>query len=222
MNDSIRANRELLGKKKSVRELYKDEIKHRNTPLEKQEVDAVMERVASRQKCMRIDEIKGRMLSLTIVAIVVATMVWVVSNVDFNPKVKKEHFHKDELFNTTYYDQGNGLILKTDHYHSGPLASETFLKDSLKHQNSESYYESGEQFRSALYYYVTLIREVFLFKTGDTIQNFPVVDEKRIVKINLVDKKRRMKIEFIVHDNKILGKSYRESKYWPFERNVKV
>jgi antitoxin component YwqK of YwqJK toxin-antitoxin module len=66
-----------------------------------------------------------------------------------------------QFFSTVLYHQSNGVDLRVDFFRHGPKASETLMKNGLRHQNSESYYESGEQFRSALYYRDILLTEIY-------------------------------------------------------------
>lgn len=87
------------------------------------------------------------------------------------------------------------------------------IKNGLKHQNSESYYPSGEQFRSALYYYDTLVREVYFFKDGDTIKNFPRVDNHKVYQIKLPRPNKKRTVEFYFFDGKIIQETYREYPY---------
>ena len=111
---------------------------------------------------------------------------------------RKRYFDKDEI---TKID---------DYYRGGGIASSFKYKKGMIHQSSESYYSTGEQFRSALYYYDTLITEYYFFKSGDTIINFPAIDPERIYKINLIHTKTKKSIELKVLDYKILIDSYIE------------
>jgi hypothetical protein len=138
--------------------------------------------------------------------------VWAALNIDLTLPKKNKYEDKSALFNIIVYEQTTELKLKTDYFHSGPKASETYLKNGLKHQNSESYYETGEQFRSALYYYDTLVTDVYFFKSGDTIKNFPALADTNIHRIGLFDKARGKKIEFDFYDGKIIQGSYKEKK----------
>ena len=83
------------------------------------------------------------------------------------------------------------------------------MKDSLKHQNSESYYLSGEQFRSALYFNDSLIIEYYFYKNGDTIFDYPKVDPTKVYQISL--KQLDKTIRFKVLDFKVLRDTYMET-----------
>ena len=162
MNDTIRANREMLGRKKSVRELYKEELNNIGSSEENQTLELVRHRVAERLKQNRKKLIRERFLSVAIVIFCVGVIAWVILLIDH---WKLSPPRERALFKTVFYPQSNGMTLKADYYLTGPKAAETYLKGGLRHQNSESYYESGEQFRSALYYHDTLVTHVFFHKT---------------------------------------------------------
>src|SRR5690606_11517745 len=159
MNDTFRYNRSLLRKKKSAREIYKEEIKNRSGNFSNQNIDYVRERVAERLKQNKTKNIFARVAAMLVLAFIIFGTLWLVLNIKFTVKRKGKYEDKSTLFNQVIYPQSNGLELKIDYFIQGPRAAETFLKVGRKHQNSESYYESGQQFRSALYYYDTLITE---------------------------------------------------------------
>lgn len=210
MNDTIKYNRDLLGRKKSVREIYRDEIKKRGINYDRQALESVRERVALALKRDRTNELFSKIMSLIILGALIFGLIWVFISFDFNKKKTVKHTDKTHLYKTIIYDQPDGLKLKTDYFIHGPKAAETYLKDGLKHQNSESYYESGQQFRSALYYYDTLITEIFFYKTGDTILNFPILSNDKIYKIKLLAPSKDKQIEFDFFDGKIIQDTYEE------------
>lgn len=210
MSDSFKYNRDLLGKKKSVREIYKDEIKKRGTTSDKQNIEFVRLRVAKALKKNRTKELLTKLTAVLTLVALVTGIVWAAITIDFTPKKKNKYEDKSALFNTIIYEQSKDIKLKTDYFRSGPKASETFLKDGLRHQNSESYYESGEQFRSALYFYDTLVTDIYFYKSGDTIKNFPARYDQETHRITLYDKVSGKKIEFDFYDGKIIQGTYRE------------
>jgi hypothetical protein len=212
MNDTIKYNRDLLGKKKSIREIYKDEIKKRGTNYEKQDLEHVRERVALALKRDRASELFSKIMAVVIAALIIGGLIWALRSLDFNSIKTVKQVDKNHLYKTIIYDQSNGLKLKTDYFIRGPKAAETYLKDGFKHQNSESYYESGQQFRTALYYYDTLITEIFLYNTGDTILNFPTLSNDKIYKIKLLSPSKDKQIEFDFFDGKIIQDTYQETK----------
>lgn len=65
-------------------------------------------------------------------------------------------------------------------------------------------------FKSALYYYDTLITEIYFYKTGDTIFNFPVLANDKIYKIKLLAPSNDKQIEFNFFDGKIIQDTYEE------------
>ena len=210
MMDTFRYNRNLLGKKKSARELYKDEIKKRNGNFENQNVDDIRVRVAERLKRNKVHEMFARITTILILFFVVAGIILVVSNVEFTWKRKGKYEDKSTLFKTVIYRQANDMDLKVDYFVHGPKAAETILDNGMKDRNSESYYESGQQFRSALYDCDSLITDIYLFKTGDTIKTFPIINDKEVHRIVLFDKSRSKKIEFYFWDGKIVQETYLE------------
>lgn len=210
MNDTMKYNRDILGKKKSVREIYKDEIKKRGARYEKETLDNVRERVAIALKRNRAKELFSRVITFVIIGMLILGTTWAFITIDFKTKKKGKYDDKDALYNTVIYDLPNGIKLKTDYFIHGPKAAETYLKDGLKHQNSESYYESGEQFRSALYHYDTLITDIYLYKTGDTILSFPALIDGKVHSLKLLDKAKSREIEFDFFDGKIIQGTYKE------------
>jgi len=210
MSDTFKYNRDLLGKKKSVREIYKEEIKKRGTASNRENLEFVRLRVARALKRNRAKELFARIVAILILAVLVIGTILMFLGIDFTSVRKNRYDDKAALFKTIIYEHAKEVKLKTDYFPNGPKASETFIKDGLRHQNSESYYESGEQFRSALYYYDTLVTDFYFYKSGDTIKNFPARYDKEAHRITLLDKKRRKKIEFDFYDGKIIQGTYKE------------
>ncbi len=216
MNDSIKYNRALLkktdkSKSKQIREAFKDEVRNRSSSYENANLDELKKRVRRKLQRNKTQEILARALALSIFIALVIGLCWLFINIDFTIEKPAPYSNKSTLFKTLMYpDAREGYELKIDFYHDGPKAAETLLKDGLKHQSSESYYLSGEQFRSALYYRDTLIRELYFFKNGDTIKNFPSVNEKEIFHIKLYNTTKNKVIEFDLYDGKIISGSYHE------------
>lgn len=212
MSDTFKYNRSLLGKKKSVRQIYKDEIKKRGTTLQNVNVTELRSRIAKKLKRNRTQEILTRLIAGTLLLAFFLVIVWAIVSFDFTWKKEGKYDNKSALFTTILYKQPNGLILKKDFYKRGPKAAVTFLKDGLKHQNAESFYESGEQFRSALYFYDTLVKDLYFFKSGDTIKHFPTFNDTVVYRVSLVDSTRQLKVEFDFFDGKIIQDTYKELK----------
>lgn len=220
MNDTMQQNRRLLrksdkSKSKQVREAYNEEIKRQALRYEHVDVDALKERVRKKVHRNIIQEKIIKTIALTVLATFVVAVIWVIISFDFTVKKKSPFTDSQSLFKTEIHphDQA-GYSLKVDYYHHGPKAAESLIKNGLKHQNSESYYPSGEQFRSALYYYDTLVREVYFFKDGDTIKNFPIVDHHKVYQIKLPRPNKKRTVEFYFFDGKIIQETYREFPYF--------
>ncbi|NBP67311.1 MAG: hypothetical protein EBU52_01065 [Cytophagia bacterium] len=210
MNDTIKYNRDILGKKRSVRDIYKDEILNRDTTYNKEALNSVRERVSIALKRNRKKEFLSRVVTLTILLLIVLGLIWVFVKPDIKEERKGKYDDKSKLYNTVMYDISGTVKLKRDYFIRGSKAADTYLKDGRKHQNSESYYESGEQFRSALYFYDTLLTDIYFYKTGDTISNFPVLDNNKVHRLKLLNKTRTKEIEFDFFDGKIIQGTYQE------------
>jgi hypothetical protein len=210
MIDVTKYNRDLLGKKKTPKELYRDELKRKGTRYTKQDINEIRQRVEKKLKRNRTEEVITRIIAFTLLTTIIVGTIWGLTTIDFSVKTKPKEIDKTQLFTTFTGTQQNGLELQSDYYHQGAKAADTFYKNGLKHQNSESYYETGEQFRSALYFYDSLITEVYLYKTGDTIQNFPIIKDDNIHKIRILNKDKTKQIEFDFYDGKIIKGTYKE------------
>lgn len=210
MNDTIKYNRDLLGKKRSVREVYKDEILNRDTTYSKEALNSVRERVSIALRRNRGKELFSKVMALTILAFIMLGSIWAFFKTDLKVERERKYEDKAKLYNTIMYDISEDVKLKRDYFIRGSKAADTYLKDGLKHQNSESYYESGEQFRSALYFYDTLLTDIYFYKTGDTIANFPVLDNNKVHRLKLLNKAKTKEIEFDFFDGKIIQGTYQE------------
>jgi hypothetical protein len=210
MIDVTKYNRDLLGKKKTPKELYRDELKRKGTKYSNQDINEIRQRVEKKLRRNRTEEFIARIVALSLLTAIVVGTIWAIASIDFSVKVKPKEIDKRQLFTTFTGTQPNGLELQTDYYHQGAKAADTFYKNGLKHQNSESYYETGEQFRSALYFYDSLITEVYFYKTGDTIPNFPKIKDDDIHRIKVLSKDKTKQIEFDFYDGKIIKGTYKE------------
>src|SRR6188768_992537 len=136
MSDTFKYNRDLLGKKKSLREIYKDEIEKRGTTEDKQNLEFVRLRVAKSLKRNRIQEFITRTVAILTLVVLIAGLIWIASIIDFTPARKNKYPDKRALYHTIIYQHSEDLKLRTDYFHSGPKASETLVKDGLRHQTS--------------------------------------------------------------------------------------
>jgi hypothetical protein len=207
MNDTFKYNRDLLGKKKAALERQRDEIRVRSSTYENVNIDYVKARVSAKLKRNKTQEIISALVAVFFLLSIIGGVVWIAFSVAFTTKEEPSSTY----FHTIIYRQKNGLDLKTDYFKGGPKAAETTMKNGVRHQNSESFYPTGEQFRSALYYYDTLVREVYFYKNGDTIKNFPVIPHGVVRHIALRDVKTEKKIQFDFIDGKIVGATYQET-----------
>ncbi len=212
MAETLKYNRELLGKKKSAREVYKEEVKQRKLTYETYDLKEVRARVEERLKRNRLSEFVNRTAANLLLLAIGYGIYWAIQSSDYFEMKEKKTVDGSQFFSTVLYHQSSGIDLRVDFFRHGPKASETFIKNGLRHQNSESYYESGEQFRSALYYRDTLVTELYLFKSGDTIRNFPVLTDKLVHHITVKDSGRKATVEFDFYDGKIIPDTYKEYK----------
>jgi hypothetical protein len=210
MGDTLKYNRELLGKKKSAREVYKEEVKQRKLTYESYDLNEVRARVEKRLKRNKWNEFANRTIANVLLLAIGYGIYWAIQSWAYFGITEKKPIDGTQFFKTVVYHQSKGIDLRVDFFHRGPKASETFFKDGLRHQNSESYYESGEQFRSALYYRDTLVTELYLFKSGDTIKNFPMLTDKLVHRIKVQDPKKKATVEFDFYDGKIIPDTYKE------------
>ena len=104
MSDSFRYNRSLLGKRKSAREIYKEEIKRRDGKYENQNVEDIRIRVANRLKRNKFQEIFSRVTAIIILLFVILGTVWIISNIDFTWKKDCQEWYIVSL------DAGQGML----------------------------------------------------------------------------------------------------------------
>lgn len=149
MNDTLKYNRDLLGSRKSARDAIKDEILQRGASYENVDIEELKARVEAKLKRNKKRERLAR-ITATVVTIATAIgLIWVLAGTRDVQK-KDKYADKRLLFNTVIYKKTANTELRVDYYKRGTKAAETNLKNGLRHQNTESYYETGEQFRAAL------------------------------------------------------------------------
>lgn len=211
MNDTLKQNRAMLGKRKSLRELYKEEVKNRSSTHENIDLAALRLRVAERQKRNLIQEVIVKVVVLIVVAGIIVGGIWIALTQDFTIKVEHPSVQAKDLFGQTLTVLPDSMVHKIEYFHDGPKAAEGYLKNGQKHQNHESYYSTGEQFRSALYYNDTIVVDYYFYKWGDTIKNFPTVPDKIISHISLTVPEKSIIVEFDFYDGKTILGTYKES-----------
>lgn len=212
MNDTLKQNRGMLGKKKSLRELYKDEVKNRISTHENIDLPALRLRVVERQKRNLIQEAFVKVIVVVVVAGLIVGGVWIALTVDFSVKLDHPNVKGRDLFGQTLNILPDSMVHKIEYFPHGPKAAEGYLKNGMKHQNYESYYSTGEQFRSALYYYDTLIVDYYFYKWGDTIKNFPIIPDTITNHITLTVPEKSIIVEFDLYDGKTVMGTYKESR----------
>ena len=84
MNDTLRANRAALKRKKSVREVYKQEIRKTSASIEHQDIEHVRARVVARVKRNRVREILERTAAAIFALLLIALIAWIVTVNFFN------------------------------------------------------------------------------------------------------------------------------------------
>ena len=201
----IKQNRNLLGRDRSLKKIYTGS-KKLLLKVDKEDVNARVEHYRKRQSyTIKYDKMKTVLLSSIITGLIIAIIIS-----DSDDSVAKTTTSNQNYFKTIYYNTDNAQEqLRIDYYRQGRRASETRYKDGLKHQNSESYYPSGEQFRSALYDKDTLIIDLYFYKSGDTIRNFPKLKSLNKAKhIELT--KDSLRVSFDYFEGKVLPNSYKE------------
>jgi len=202
MTDSIKYNRDLIKNRKSLNDIYRQEAKKGSGHINQKDVK---ERVALYLKRRRKVTLISKVSSLLLLSAVIIGIYVSISN--FKSSEDKESLKRRPYFNAVIYNKPANEQVKIDYYWYGPKAAETRLKNGLKHQNSESYYSSGEQFRSALYYKDSLIVDLYFFKSGDTIKNFPNVSSSEVQHIEL-KRSDSSKVSFDYFDGKVIYGSY--------------
>lgn len=190
-----------------IKKAYEAEINkidHKTNPTKHKKIDENL-----RQKIRSQIELE-RKKTITIRVVVSLMVILLFSyalyswNTSFNKSHKQGKPNYLKGFKRVVITGSKNDSTVVDYYQSAGIASSVRYKNGLKHQNSESYYSTGEQFRSALYYHDTLIVEYYFYKNGDTIRNFPKIDPEKLIIVNLHPPKSNEKIILRVYDNKIL------------------
>lgn len=211
MNDTIKYNREILGKRKTLREIQNEHSRSEPANYESASLQDVQERLRLALKRNTAQERLGQVVAIVGLVAFIVAVIWFFGFATFTKKLPGKYDNLKGLF-TVYEDKmANGLLLRTEYFRNGSKASTTYFKEGKKHQNSESYYESGSQFRSALYFDGELINEVFFFRTGGEIPNFPKLAPNKVTHLKITNPKTGVQIEFDFFDGKILPGSYHEN-----------
>ncbi len=209
MSDTLKYNRDILPKRKSPREIYREETKKSLTTGDGADLELVRARVRQRLQKARQNDVVRKVAVIAVPLLLISIVVCIVVTADFTTDIRPFHEEKVRFISQTY-PMGPEVVCKVDYFPSGPKAAETYLVKNLKHHTAYSYYESGEIFRSAEFYYDTLLRENYFFKNGDTIQRFPDIrmDVPQHVEITMPHGVARISFDFF--DGKIIGGTYNE------------
>ena len=173
MNDAIKNNRSILGKRKSFKDFREDEIRHRLSNFDNSNYEELESRIE--QKYREIDQKRRQakikaLLIVVLLPICIGAVGWFAYKgvIDHQEKVTAIKPFKEKL-----YTNSEGVSLKEDYYRNGPIAARTELQNGITHGKSESFYPTGELFRQAEYEEDKLITVHYYFKSGDPINDFP-------------------------------------------------
>lgn len=181
-------------------------------PLESKPVDQqVLDGIRKKLKRQRRGFIMKRLSLFVVLSAVIGSAVfWTMTTSMENYPRRVYMKKKADSFVIMGVDE-NGLDVRIEYFPYGSKRAETKYKNGKRHQQSESYYETGEQFRAAAYFHDDLVTEVYFYKSGDTISSFPTITDLRIHHIKLENPDQSRLIEFDVTDGKIVPDSYQES-----------
>jgi hypothetical protein len=212
MKDAVDYNRSLLGHDPD--RIYSRRKRTRREKLEGGPVDIrhVEGILVARRKYRERNATVNVVFVWVVMAMVIGVTTW-IGYVYFRsePTSKTEKpMARPEYFMKSFSQQADGFEILIEHYKNGSKAAETGMRYGKKHQQSESFYQTGEQFRSALYYYDTLVREVYRYRNGDTIHHFPRVTMDQVYHVTIPVEGEHPGLRFDFFDGKILLGTYRE------------
>src|SRR5689334_22881562 len=98
-HDIMKQNRALLGKKKTARELYREEIQNHPTTMEGVTVEGLRERVRERIKRERKHAFASKLGALFFIALLVAALAWMAMMIFDPPK----RAHKEGQVTSKYF-----------------------------------------------------------------------------------------------------------------------
>src|SRR5688572_14880509 len=91
MSDTFKYNRDLLGRKKSIREIYREEIKKRGTTSDQQNLEYVRERVSKALLRNRTAEVLAKAAAIVTFLGLVIGIIWAIIAIDFTPARKSKY-----------------------------------------------------------------------------------------------------------------------------------
>ncbi len=191
-----------------TKKLYEAEIHkidYGSSPKKHKQIsEALKQRIKSKIIQERRRIIALRVIATLIIMAIIGMAIYAANQSFIETNKIRYAPNVEKLFNRKIIPKNKKEYTIVDYYRGGGIASSFKYKNNLKHQNSESYYSTGEQFRSALYYYDTLVVEYYFYKNGDTIKNYPAVNPDRVSIITLSQKNSTKKIVIKVLDYKVL------------------
>jgi hypothetical protein len=211
-HDTMKQNRALLGRKRTARDLYREEIEKYPTTLKGATLEGVRERVEARIKRNRVHSIASKFSAVFFLGLLFLALAWMVMKIEA-PKVAGKYAARANLFHSQVQFQSDHTAIMTEYFPGGPIAAKHTLLRGKRDGLSESYYETGELFRSALYSNDTILLEAYFYKSRDTISTFPIIRNLSVYTISVTDTPRKIKASFDFYDGKIIGGSYKEVAY---------
>ncbi|QSE98554.1 hypothetical protein [Fulvivirga lutea] len=187
MINTIKSNRALLRKKRGFETLKEHQgqskIKrvYKFKKASKEDLTEINQRMKLRNKNVLIKQI----ILFSVLGIIFSFLMYAFF---FTPSKQTSSLGKPmrtEYYSTQMKPLGNNMYLKVEYFDMSNVAAETKIKNGFKHQQSESFYPNGRQFRSAVYWYDTLINEVYFAPTGDTLKHSVKWHDKEPIFIRL-------------------------------------
>ncbi len=215
MNETLKYNRDLLGRKKTSKEKYAEDVKDRKVVYTDETRKYVHERlnlsIIRIYKQHQYYKIFNWILGFAFFVLLIMFLFPFIQN-SVKPKNIKPSNEVSTRPNyvTSLTQLTPETTLRTEYFEHGLWAQETILVRGYKHNESTSYYESGEIFRKATYYHDTLLTESYYFKSGELIYNFPKLRENKVFNIKLLDSNRQKFITFNFYNNKLVPETYNE------------
>ena len=219
MRKTIQQNRNLL---KRTTFFNQRDYRIYDKPLAQKEKGAVIEPTAVDEETLRQIRIKlkkqrrsKRIKAFFIFGFATSLIGFILFKILNGPRKDNRFVHEESPKTNKHFKAvnrpiGKGRILRIEYFNFGPKSAETKYKNGMKHQQSTSFYPTGEVFRAAAYFYDTLITEVYYYKNGDTIKNFPGHMSQTIQHITLVPNDS-LRLNFDFYDGKIMTGTYIET-----------
>jgi hypothetical protein len=209
MNKSLKYNRNLLKKRRGFEVLKENFSRKKNIRIYKYKKASkayLSDLRQSVKRDRRMTSIRSLFLFIILLLVIGFLFYKVFQLPQKNTNAEK---YRVEYYKSITYPLDKSMVLKVEYFDQGHKAAETKLLFGMKHQNSESWYPTGEQFRSAAYWKDTLITEVFFYPNGDTLKNFSKYYNNDINFVRLSEPRGELNYSFYYSDGKILPGSFR-------------